>query len=309
MPVDPSSTVVGFVGTGVMGRSMARHLVDAGYRVLVYTRTRQKAAPVLEAGAEWRDSVADVAQGSDVVITIVGYPADVEEVYLGEGGILSAARPGTLVVDMTTSKPSLARRIHEAAAGKGIRALDAPVSGGDVGAREARLSIMVGGDEDAFETVRPVLEVLGKNIVHQGPAGAGQHTKMANQIAIASGMIGVCEALAYARRAGLDPWRVLESIEKGAAASWSLSNYGPRMLRGDFEPGFYVKHFLKDMGIALEAAEEMDLDLPGLELARMLYDEVAEIGFAEKGTQSLFALWEEEDGGEGAPDLVQIAPR
>ncbi|MBX6363153.1 MAG: NAD(P)-dependent oxidoreductase [Gemmatimonadetes bacterium] len=309
MPLDPSRTVVGFIGTGVMGRSMARNLVGAGYRVLVYTRTPAKAAPVLEAGAEWRDAVADVARESDVVITMVGYPADVEEVYLGERGILASARPGAYVVDMTTSKPSLARRIYEEAAGKGIRALDAPVSGGDVGAREARLSIMVGGDEDAFEAVRPVLEALGKNIVYQGPAGAGQHTKMANQIAIASGMIGVCEALAYARRAGLDPWRVLQSIETGAAASWSLSNYGPRMLRGDFEPGFYVKHFLKDMGIALEAAEEMDLDLPGLELARMLYDEVAEIGFAEKGTQSLFVLWEEDEGDDAAPDLVQLTRR
>jgi 3-hydroxyisobutyrate dehydrogenase len=304
MAIDPAATVIGFVGTGVMGRSMALHLRNAGYRLLVHTRTRARAADVEAAGAEWRDGAGEVARESDVIITMVGYPSDVEEVYLGPGGIVAGARPGSYAVDMTTSKPALAQRIHREAAARGVHTLDAPVSGGDIGAREARLSIMVGGEAEDFESVRPVLEVVGRNIVLQGGPGSGQHTKMCNQIAIASGMIGVCEALAYARKAGLDPWTVLRSIESGAAGSWSLSNYGPRILRGDFAPGFYIKHFLKDMAIALEAAEEMELDLPGLELAQMLYREVAEMGHAESGTQALYALWQEED--EEPPELVQL---
>lgn len=307
MALEPGSTTIGFIGTGVMGRSMALHLVEAGYRVVVYNRTRERAADVLAAGAEWRNSPGDAARDADAVLTIVGFPEDVEEVYLGGGGIIESGRPGAYLVDLTTSKPSLAVRIHERAAELGMHALDAPVSGGDVGAREARLSIMVGGEPEDFDAVRPILERLGKNVVLQGGPGAGQHTKMCNQIAIAPGMIGVCEALAYARRAGLDPWRVLESIEKGAAGSWSLSNYGPRMLKEDYAPGFYVKHFLKDMRIALESAEEMELDLPGLELAKMLYDEVAEMGLADAGTQALFALYEDEEA-EALP-LVQIQRR
>ncbi|KJE26985.1 NAD-binding of NADP-dependent 3-hydroxyisobutyrate dehydrogenase family protein [Geobacillus kaustophilus] len=279
---------IGFIGLGVMGKSMARHLLKAGYPLLVYTRTKEKAEGLLQEGAVWKETVADLARESDVVITMVGYPHDVEQVYFGEGGILENARPGTYVIDMTTSTPTLAQSIYKAAKQKGIHALDAPVSGGDIGAREGTLTIMVGGDEDVFLACKPILERLGTNIVRQGEAGAGQHTKMCNQIAIATNMIGVCEAMAYAKRAGLDPFKVLESIAKGAAGSWSLSNLAPRMLSGDFAPGFYVKHFIKDMKIALEEAERMNLPLPGLALAKSMYEELARAGEENSGTQALY---------------------
>jgi len=279
---------IGFIGLGVMGKSMARHLLKAGYPLLAYTRTKEKAEDLLQEGAVWKETVADLAREADVVITMVGYPHDVEQVYFGEGGILENARPGTYVIDMTTSTPTLAQSIYEAAKQKGIHALDAPVSGGDIGAREGTLTIMVGGDEDVFLACKPILERLGTNIVRQGGAGAGQHTKMCNQIAIATNMIGVCEAMAYAKRAGLDPFKVLESIAKGAAGSWSLSNLAPRMLSGDFAPGFYVKHFIKDMKIALEEAERMNLPLPGLALAKSMYEELAQAGEENSGTQALY---------------------
>lgn len=279
---------IGFIGLGVMGKSMARHLLKAGYPLLVYTRTKEKAEDLLQEGAVWKETVADLAREADVVMTMVGDPRDVEQVYFGEGGILENARPGTYVIDMTTSTPTLAKSIYEAAKQKGIHALDAPVSGGDIGAREGTLTIMVGGDEDVFLACKPILERLGTNIVRQGGAGAGQHTKMCNQIAIATNMIGVCEAMAYAKRAGLDPFKVLESIAKGAAGSWSLSNLAPRMLSGDFAPGFYVKHFIKDMKIALEEAERMNLPLPGLALAKQLYEELAQAGEENSGTQALY---------------------
>ncbi|GAB6889696.1 NAD(P)-dependent oxidoreductase [Geobacillus stearothermophilus] len=279
---------IGFIGLGVMGKSMARHLLKAGYPLLVYTRTKEKAEDLLQEGAVWKETVADLAREADVVMTMVGDPHDVEQVYFGEGGILENARPGTYVIDMTTSTPTLAQSIYEAAKQKGIHALDAPVSGGDIGAREGTLTIMVGGDEDVFLACKPILERLGTNIVRQGGAGAGQHTKMCNQIAIATNMIGVCEAMAYAKRAGLDPFKVLESIAKGAAGSWSLSNLAPRMLSGDFAPGFYVKHFIKDMKIALEEAERMNLPLPGLALAKQLYEELAQAGEENSGTQALY---------------------
>ncbi|TLS48689.1 NAD(P)-dependent oxidoreductase [Paenibacillus antri] len=284
---------IGFIGTGVMGRSMAGHLLEAGHRLHVYTRTKSKAEELLARGAAWHESPAALAPACDVVITMVGYPSDVEAVYLGEDGLAANAKPGATLIDMTTSSPALARRIHAAAAERGVEALDAPVSGGDVGAREARLSIMVGGGQAAFDAMRPIFDVLGKNVVRQGGPGAGQHTKMCNQIAIASGMLGVCEALAYAKRAGLDPSTVLASIESGAAGSWSLSNLAPRIVAGNFEPGFYVKHFIKDMKIALDSAEEMGLELPGLALARTLYERLSDLGFAEKGTQSLYRLYTE----------------
>ncbi|WP_031404775.1 NAD(P)-dependent oxidoreductase [Geobacillus vulcani] len=279
---------IGFIGLGVMGKSMARHLLKAGYPLLAYTRTKEKAEDLLQEGAVWKETVADLAREADVVMTMVGYPHDVEQVYFGEGGILENARPGTYVIDMTTSTPTLAQSIYEAAKQKGIYALDAPVSGGDIGAREGTLTIMVGGDEDVFLACKPILERLGTNIVRQGGAGAGQHTKMCNQIAIATNMIGVCEAMAYAKRAGLDPFKVLESIAKGAAGSWSLSNLAPRMLAGDFAPGFYIKHFLKDMNIALDEAERMNLPLPGLSLAKQLYEELAQAGEENSGTQALY---------------------
>lgn len=282
---------VGFIGLGVMGNSMAKHILQAGYPLNVYTRTKEKADELIQLGANWKDSVSKLAIESDIIITMIGYPKDVEEVYVGDEGILQAAKQGTYVIDMTTSQPSLAKKIYEKAKEKQIFALDAPVSGGDIGAREARLAIMVGGDKEAFEACLPLFEVIGQNIVYQGEAGAGQHTKMCNQIVIASGMIGVCEALAYAQKSGLDPMTVLKSISTGAAGSWSLSNLAPRMLADDFEPGFFVKHFIKDMGIALEEASHMNLQTPGLELAHKLYEQLAETGEENSGTQALVKLW------------------
>ncbi|MBP1743204.1 MAG: oxidoreductase [Firmicutes bacterium] len=285
-----TKNTIGFIGIGVMGKSMASHLLKAGYQVLVYNRTKSSTDSLVENGAVWKDTVAEVAKEADVVITMVGYPKDVEEVYLGEKGILKNAKEGSYVIDMTTSEPSLAKRIYDEAKAKGIHSLDAPVSGGDVGAKNATLTIMVGGDKDAFEKMMPVLQVMGKNIILQGGAGAGQHTKMCNQIAIASNMIGVSEAMVYAKKAGLDPSKVLESIGAGAAGSWSLSNLAPRMIKGDFEPGFYVKHMVKDMNIALAEAEKMGLWTPGLELSKSLYDEIVRENKENKGTQVLFEL-------------------
>ena len=269
---------------------MAGHLLKAGYPVVVYNRTRSKAEELIQSGAVWKDTVAEVAVRCNVVITMVGYPGDVEEVYLGSGGIIKNAKAGTYLIDMTTSSPSLAKKIDEAALAQEMFALDAPVSGGDIGAREARLAIMVGGEKEAFEAVKPILEIMGKNIVLQGKAGAGQYTKMCNQIAIASTMIGVCEAMVYGKKAGLNPATVLKSIETGAAGSWSLSNLAPRMIANNFAPGFYVKHFIKDMNIALASAQEMGLWTPGLELAKSLYEQLAAQGDGDSGTQVLFKL-------------------
>ena len=287
--------IIGFIGLGVMGNSMAGHLQNAGYALNVYNRTKERAQSLIDKGAEWQDSVAAVAANSNIIITIVGFPHDVEEVYLGAEGIIANAEPGSLLIDMTTSKPNLAQQIANDAAARNIASVDAPVSGGDLGAKEARLSIMVGASEDAFERAKPVLEIMGKNIVLQGPAGSGQHTKMCNQIAIAPLMIGVVEAMEYAKQSGLEPFTVLKSIESGAAGSWSLSNIAPRALKEDFAPGFYVKHFIKDMGIALDSAREMNLDLPGLSLAKKLYDKLAELGYENDGTQALFRLYTESE--------------
>ncbi|HZR92103.1 MAG TPA: NAD(P)-dependent oxidoreductase [Gaiellaceae bacterium] len=287
MATSTRETRVGWVGTGVMGASMCGHILTAGHPVTVHTRTRSRAEPLLARGAAWADTPAAVAASSDVVFSIVGYPSDVREVYLGAEGLVAAAAPGSVLVDMTTSEPSLAVEIAEAAAARGAAALDAPVSGGDVGAREATLSIMVGGDEEAIERVRPLLELMGKAIVRQGGPGAGQHAKMVNQTLIATGMIGVCEGLLYAYRAGLDLETVLQSVAPGAAGSWSLSNYAPRMLAADFEPGFVVEHFVKDMGIALAEARRMNLSLPGLALAQQLYVALAAQGKGRKGTHAL----------------------
>jgi 3-hydroxyisobutyrate dehydrogenase len=281
------TTRVGWIGTGVMGSAMCGHLLAAGYPVNVFNRTRERAESLLEAGADWRGSPAEVAEDAEVVFSIVGFPNDVREVILAGDGVLSTARAGSLVVDMTTSDPSLAEEVHAAARERGVEALDAPVSGGDVGARNASLVVMVGGSEEAFERVLPLLEKLGQKIVHEGGPGAGQHTKMVNQVAIASGMIGVCEALLYAYRAGLDVERVLDTISGGAAGSWSLTNYAPRTLRGDFDPGFKVEHFIKDLGIALAEAARMNLVLPGLALAHQLYLAVRAEGDGQLGTHAL----------------------
>ena len=280
-------TRVGWIGTGVMGSSMCGHLMAAGFETTVFNRSAAKAQPLVAKGAKMARSPREVAEASDVIFTIVGYPADVREVTLGSEGTLVGAAQGSVLVDMTTSEPALAREIDEAAKAKAVHAVDAPVSGGDVGAREARLSIMIGGEAEVVQALNPLFATMGKSIIHQGPAGAGQHTKMVNQILIASNMIGVCEALLYGFKAGLDLPTVLQSVGSGAAGSWSLNNLGPRMIAGDFEPGFYVEHFLKDMGIALAESRRMKLALPGLALAEQLYRAVEAQGFARKGTQAL----------------------
>jgi 3-hydroxyisobutyrate dehydrogenase len=287
MQISPQQTRIGWIGTGVMGRSMCGHLVDAGYKVTLFNRTKEKAAPLMERGARWADSPRDVAAASDVVISIVGYPQDVQEVILGDDGVLGGCKSGGILVDMTTSRPALAVEIAERAAARGVTSVDAPVSGGDVGAKNATLSIMVGGDADTVAALEPIWKTLGSKWVLQGGPGAGQHTKMVNQTLIATGMIGVCEALLYGYKAGLDLEKVLESVASGAAGSWSLSNYGPRIIANNFDPGFFVAHFIKDMGIALEEARRMELALPGLALAEQLYQAVAAQGHARQGTHSL----------------------
>ncbi|MBM4764335.1 NAD(P)-dependent oxidoreductase [Bacillus sp. B15-48] len=286
------NTVIGFIGTGVMGKSMAGHLLKAGYPLYVFTRTKEKAQELVNQGAKWANTPKEIAQKANVIITIIGFPSDVEEVYLGENGLVTNGRKDTYLIDMTTSTPSLAGKIYEEASKKGMYALDAPVSGGDIGAREAKLAIMVGGDQEAYQKVEPILNTLGSNIILQGKAGAGQHTKMCNQITIASNMIGVIEAIVYAEKAGLDPDSVLQTITTGAAGSWSLSNLAPRVINEDFEPGFMIKHFIKDMGIALEEAEKMGLEMPGLSLAHSLYKKLQATGYGDLGTQALYKYWD-----------------
>jgi 3-hydroxyisobutyrate dehydrogenase len=283
----PAKTRVGWIGTGVMGASMCSHIMNAGFSMTVFSRSRSKAEPLIAKGASWVDSAKAVAEDSDVVFSIVGFPADVRDVTLGENGALAGAKPGTILVDMTTSQPSLAVEIAEAARLKGVHAVDAPVSGGDVGAKNAALSIMIGGEADVVGALQPLWEAMGKTIVHQGSAGAGQHTKMVNQTLIATGMIGVCEALLYGYRAGLDLPTVLKSVGSGAAGSWSLSNLAPRIIDNNFDPGFFVEHFIKDMGIALEEAQRMGLALPGLALAQQLYLAVKAQGMGRSGTHAL----------------------
>ena len=292
---------VGFIGTGMMGRSMAGHLLSAGHELHVFNRTREKAEPLLAAGAHWHDDPASVAAASDVVITMLGLPADVEQVYFGGGdrgapggvGLLDRARPGTLLIDMTTSSPSLAARIAAAAAARGLAAIDAPVSGGDVGARNAALVIMAGGEVSTVERARPLLDRLGKSVTRLGPAGAGQRCKLANQIAVAVGMVAWSEALAHARAGGLDPAAVQQVISGGAAGSWALTNLAPRSLSGDFSPGFLVRHLVKDIRIARACAEESGIELPGLATAERLYDAVTARGWGDDGTQALYRLYVE----------------
>jgi 3-hydroxyisobutyrate dehydrogenase len=308
MTEDREPLSIGWIGTGVMGASMCGHLLAAGHPVTVYTRTRSKAALLEGSGAQWADSPAAVAAASDVTLAIVGFPTDVREVFLGDQGAVAAARPGSVLVDMTTSEPALAQEIHAAAAARGVGSIDAPVSGGDVGARNGTLAIMVGGDGADVERARPLFEILGNTIVHVGGPGAGQHAKLVNQILIASGMVALSEALLYAHRAGLDLDRVMQAVSGGAAGSWSLSNYGPRILDGDFEPGFFVDHFVKDMGIALDEARAMQLAVPGLALAHQLYVSLQSQGDGRRGTQALLLAlarlsdveWQTPDGGPAA---------
>ncbi len=301
---DQEDLRLGWIGTGVMGRWMCQHLMDKGYAATVYNRTAAKAQPLIDRGAVFADSPAAVTATSDVVFTMIGFPEDVEAVYFGESGILEAARDGMILVDMTTTKPSLAARIENAAGKKGARAVDAPVSGGDVGARNAQLSIMVGGDRTTVDGLMPLFESMGKKIVYQGPSGSGQHTKMCNQIVIAGTMVGVCESLIYGYRAGLDLEVMLSSVSGGAAACWSLDNLAPRVLKRDFTPGFFVDHFIKDMGIALEEARRMRLVLPGLALVHQLYLSVQANGHGCSGTQALMLALEQLAGldiGTGSP--------
>ncbi len=292
MEVKLTNPIVGWIGTGVMGQSMFGHILDKGFRGFVFNRTRQKAEGVIKKGAQWCNSPAEVAQNSDVVFTIVGYPDDVKEVYFGPDGLLNNSRKGIVLVDMTTTNPSLAADIYEKALLRGVYAIDAPVSGGDTGARNAALSIMAGGDEEVFSALMPLFQLMGKKIVYQGKAGSGQHTKMCNQIVIAGTMIGMCESLIYGYKAGLNLETMLSSISGGAAACWSLDNLAPRILKRNFEPGFFVRHFIKDMGIALEESRRMKLSLPGLALVQQLYQSVSALGYSEKGTQALMLALE-----------------
>lgn len=287
LTIVPGQTRIGWIGTGVMGASMCGHLIDAGFSATVFTRTKSKAQTLLDKGAQWADSPKAVAENSDVIFSIVGFPHDVRSVLLGEDGALAGSAAGSVIVDMTTSQPSLAVEIHEAARQKGVSSVDAPVSGGDIGARGGTLSIMIGGDKDVVDALQPCWDAMGKTIVYQGEAGSGQHTKMVNQILIATGMIGVCEALLYGYKAGLDLETVMKSVSSGAAGSWSLSNLGPRIIDNNFDPGFFVEHFLKDMGIALEESRRLGLSMPGLALGHQLYAAVQAQGHGRDGTHAL----------------------
>ncbi len=292
----PGKTRVGWIGTGVMGTSMVGHLMAAGFSATVYTRTKSKAEPLLAKGAKWAETPRSVAEQSDVIFTIVGFPHDLREVTLGEQGTLAGAGAGAILVDMTTSEPSLAQEIYAAAKAKGVHSVDAPVSGGDIGAKNAALSIMIGGEKEVVEALHPCFAAMGKTIVHQGGPGAGQHTKMANQILISTGMIGVCEALLYGYKAGLDLPTVLQSVGPGAAGSWSLTNLGPRIMNNNFDPGFFVEHFIKDMGIALAESRKMGLSMPGLALAEQLYLSVKAKGWGRNGTHALMLALAEMSG-------------
>lgn len=289
---EPGKTKIGWIGTGVMGRWMCQHAMTKGYAATVYNRSKDKAKPLIEQGAKWADTPKQVAENSDVVFAIVGFPKDVREVFLGTGGMLAGSKPGNILVDMTTSEPSLAQEIDAACKAKGVHSLDAPVSGGDVGAKNAGLSIMVGGDAQVFEAIKPLFECMGKTIIHQGGPGAGQHTKMVNQILIASNMIALCEGLLYGYKAGLDLPTVFKSVSVGAAGSKALEVLGPRIMDRNFEPGFYVEHFIKDMGIALEESKRMGLVMPGLALANQLYLAVQAQGWGRKGTHALMLALE-----------------
>lgn len=283
---------IGFIGVGVMGSPMVLNLMKKGFDVSVYTRTKSKAQAVLDAGAHWCDTAAQAAQGRDVVITIVGYPKDVEEVYFGAEGIIENADAGTVLIDMTTTSPRLSQRIYEEAAKKGLPALDAPVSGGDVGAQKGTLAIMVGGDRTVFDRMQPVFAAMGTNIRYQGAAGNGQHTKMANQIAISGCIASVCEAIAYAKQCGLDPQDMFDAISTGAAGSWQMTNNGQKIIDGNFAPGFYVKHFIKDMNIAIDESDARDMGLEVLHLVRDKYVKLAEMGGEDDGTQALIKVVE-----------------
>jgi len=290
--IAPETTKIGWIGTGVMGRHMCRHIMEKGFNTVVYTRTRSKAQELIDKGAAWAETPKKLAMNSDVIFTMVGFPEDVRNVYMGHDGIFEGVAKGNILIDMTTTLPSLAEEIYEKAQKKGISAVDAPVSGGDVGARNATLSIMAGGDQEVIKTLMPLFEIIGKKIVHQGGPGTGQHTKMCNQIVIAGTMIGMCESLLYGYKAGLDLEVMLSSISGGAAACWSLDKLAPRILKREFDTGFFVEHFVKDMGIALKEADKMNISLPGLALVNQLYKSVMANGWERMGTQALMLTLE-----------------
>jgi len=296
LTITPGKTRIGWIGTGVMGNSMCGHLLKAGFSATIYSRTKEKSQALLSQGATWAATPKEVAEKSDVIFGIVGFPRDVREVFLGPQGALAGSKAGNILVDMTTSEPSLAVEIYQAAQAKGVHAVDAPVSGGDVGAKNAALSIMIGGDKEVIDALAPCWNAMGKTIIHQGPAGAGQHTKTVNQILISTTMIGLCEALLYGYKAGLDLETVFKSVSTGAAGSKSLDNLGPRILANNFDPGFYVEHFIKDMGIALSEAKRMGLSLPGLALAEQLYLSVQAKGWGRNGTHALMLALAEMSG-------------
>jgi len=296
--INPEHNSIGWIGTGIMGVPMCGHLIRAGYRVFVFNRTKEKAGELLNKGANWCDSPVEVARRSDVVFTIVGYPDDVREVYFGKEGVFAEPVSDRIFVDMTTTEPAIAGEIYEKAFACDCFSLDAPVSGGDVGAVKGELSIMVGGDKEIFDLVKPLLGLFGKNIVYQGKAGCGQHAKMCNQITVAGVMIGICENLIYCKRAGLDFHTMLRSVGSGAASSWLLDNLGPRIMEGDYNPGFFVEHFIKDMEIALDESRRMGIDLPGLELVKSLYERASALGHGRLGTQALLLALEDFCGDE-----------
>lgn len=289
----PQDTRIGWIGLGIMGKPMCGHLIDAGYKVSIYTRTKVKANELIDSGAAWCDTPSQVAEDSDIVFTIVGYPEDVRQVYFGENGIFNDIRPGTFLVDMTTTEPSLSVEIYNKAKNLGCYSVDAPVSGGDKGAIDATLSIMVGGEQETADLVMPLLKLLGSQIVYEGGPGAGQHTKVCNQITVGGVMIGICESLLYCYSAGLDPDRMIKTVCAGAASTWLMENLGPKIISEDFDPGFFVEHFIKDLGIAIAECEAMDIKLPGLKLSMDLYEKTREYGYGRLGTQALFLALKE----------------
>jgi 3-hydroxyisobutyrate dehydrogenase len=301
MQISPERTRIGWIGTGVMGRSMCGHILAAGYTVAVYSRTRAKADELISRGARWAATPRDVAAASDVVFSMVGYPEDVREVLIGEQGALGACRQGCVLVDMTTSRPALAEEIASLASKRGVISIDAPVTGGDIGAKNAKLSIMMGGDAEMITALEPLWKLMGTKWIRHGESGAGQHAKIVNQILGCTALIGVCEALLYAYRAGLDLEKVIESVASGAAGSWALSNLGPRIIGGDYAPGFFVEHLVKDIGIALEESRRMGLKLPGLALAEQLYSGVVAEGYSRNGTQVLIVALAKLSGVEWKP--------
>jgi len=286
--ISNENTRIGWIGTGIMGRPMCGHVLSGGYRTSIYNRTKSKAEELINKGAVWCTSPEEVAKNSDIIITILGYPEDVREVYFGKEGIFTSLKSGTVLVDMTTTEPSLSIEIYNKAKDKGVYAVDAPVSGGDVGAINAKLSIMVGGDEEIVSSIIPLLKLLGHQIVYEGGPGAGQHTKVCNQITVGGVMTGICEALLYSYKAGLDPDTMIKTVCAGAASTWLMENLGPRIIDNDFKPGFFVEHFIKDLGIAIAECKRMNLDLPGLNLSMELYEKTRDLGYGKLGTQALF---------------------